>query len=368
MADLLVGTRKGLFEIERQGGGYRLGAPSFLAVPVTAVLHDGRDGTTYAGLDHGHYGVKLQRRDAGAGEWEELAAPAYPPQPEGTVDVDPNRRDEVPWTTQMIWSLEAAHPHRPGALWAGTIPGGLFRSSDRGTTWELVRALWDEPSRAQWMGGGFDHPGLHSVCVDPRSAEVVLVGISCGGTWRTEDDGASWTVSTGMRAGFMPPDQAENPVVQDPHRLARCASAPDVVWCQHHSGVFRSTDGGATFSEITDIEPSTFGFGVAAHPHDPDTAWLAPAIADEARVPVDGRLVVTRTRDGGESWEALGRGLPDRDAYHLVYRHALDVDANGERLALASTTGSLWVSEDAGESWARVSADLPPIACVRWRS
>jgi photosystem II stability/assembly factor-like uncharacterized protein len=85
-------------------------------------------------------------------------------------------------------------------------------------------------------------------------------------------------------------------------------------------------------------------------------------------VPVDGRLVVTRTRDGGESWEALGRGLPDRDAYHLVYRHALDVDANGERLALASTTGSLWVSEDAGESWARVSADLPPIACVRWRS
>ena len=169
-----------------------------------------------------------------------------------------------------------------------------------------------------------------------------------------------------MRAAFMPPGQEYEPVGQDAHRLARCTAEPDVVWCQHHNGVFRSTDGGASFTEITGIEPSTFGFGVAAHPSDPDTAWLAPAIADEARVPVDGRLVVTRTRDGGGSWEALESGLPDHDAYHLIYRHALDVDASGERLALASTTGSLWISEDAGDSWTLVSADLPPIACVRW--
>ncbi|MET0727191.1 MAG: exo-alpha-sialidase [Acidimicrobiales bacterium] len=366
MGDLLVGTRKGLFEISRTESGYSVGEPAFLAVPVTAVLHDRRDGTTYAGLDHGHYGIKLQRRDDDGAVWEELDAPTYPTKPEGTVDVDPNRKDDVPWATQMIWSLEAAHPDRPGALWAGTIPGGLFRSPDRGGSWELVRSLWDEPSRVEWFGGGYDHPGMHSVCVDPRSADALLVGISCGGAWRSDDDGATWTVATGMRAAFMPPDQAYNPVVQDPHRLVRCAAAPDVVWCQHHNGVFRSVDGGATFTEITDIEPSTFGFGVAVHPGDADTAWLAPAIADEARVPVDGRLVVTRTRDGGASWEALGRGLPDRDAYHLVYRHALDVDSTGERLALASTTGSLWISEDAADSWSLVSADLPPIACVRW--
>lgn len=367
MSELLVGTRKGLFEVGRGAdGAYALGEPAFLAVPVTTVLHDGRDGTTYAGLDHGHFGIKLHRRDRGATTWAELDAPAYPPKPEGTTDVDPNRQDDVPWATQMIWSLEAAHPDRPGALWAGTIPGGLFRSADRGESWELLRSLWDHPSRTEWFGGGYDHPGMHSVSVDPRSPDTTLVGISCGGAWRTDDDGATWTVATGMRAGFMPPEQADNPVIQDPHRLARCAAAPDVVWCQHHSGVFRSTDGGSTFTEILDIAPSTFGFGVTAHPDDPGTAWLAPAISDEERVPVDGRLVVTRTRDGGATWEVLGKGLPDRDAYHLVYRHALEVDGSGERLAMASTTGSLWVSEDAGDSWSLVSADLPPVACLRW--
>lgn len=366
MSDLLVGTRKGLFEVRGSGGEYSVGEPSFLAVPVTALLHDDRDGTTYAGLDHGHYGVKVHRRPSGSATWTEVAAPAYPPKPEGAVDVDPNRRDEVPWTTQLVWSLEAAHPDRPGEILAGTIPGGLFRSPDRGDSWELVRSLWDEPSRTQWFGGGYDHPGMHSVSVDPRSADTMLVGISCGGAWRTDDGGETWAPATGMRAAFMPPEQAYNPVVQDPHRLARCASSPDVVWCQHHNGVFRSTDGGSTFTEITDIEPSSFGFGVAAHPGDPDTAWLAPAIADEARVPVGGRLVVNRTRDGGRTWEALGRGLPDHDAYHLIYRHSLDVDSTGVRLALASTTGSLWISEDAGDSWSLVSPDLPPIACVRW--
>jgi hypothetical protein len=366
MSELLVGTRKGLFAFERTGpGAYEIAETQFLGVPVTAVLHDARDGTTYAALDHGHYGVKVHRRDAGDAAHRELDAPAYPPKPDDADDVDPNRRDEVPWATQLLWTLEPALD-ADGALWAGTVPGGLFRSDDRGASWDLVRSLWDEPSRREWFGGGYDHPGMHSVSVNPADPRDMLVGISCGGGWRTLDGGATWTVSTGMRADFLPPDRAHDPAVQDPHRLARSAADPDVVWCQHHNGVFRSTDGGTTFTEIEERPPSTFGFAVAAHPHDPQTAWFAPAVKDEVRIPVDGRVVVSRTRDGGESFEVLGRGLPDRHAYHLVYRHALDVDATGERLAMASTTGSLWVSEDAGDSWTEVTTALPPVACVRW--
>ena len=164
----------------------------------------------------------------------------------------------------------------------------------------------------------------------------------------------------------MPPGQEHEPVAQDVHRLARCRAEPEVVWCQHHNGIFRSTDSGVTWTEITDVPPSGCGFAVAAHPHDPLTAWFVPAQKDEVRIPVDARMVVTRTRDGGESFDVLAKGLPQDHAYHLVYRHALDVDRTGERLAMGSTTGSVWVSDDAGDAWTRVSAELPPVACVRW--
>ena len=210
-------------------------------------------------------------------------------------------------------------------------------------------------------------PGIHSICVDPRDSRRVSVGVSSGGVWVTEDEGATWNVrSHGMRAEYVPPEQAYDPIGQDPHLIVQGPAAPDVFWCQHHNGIFRSTDGGATFTEIADVAPSTFGFAVAAHPHDPATAWFVPAHSDEVRVPVEGRMVVTRTRDGGASFETLGNGLPSEHAYHLVYRHGLDVDRSGDRLAMASTTGSLWVSEDGGDSWMHVTSALPPAACVRW--
>lgn len=365
MYDALIGTRKGLFGLR----GSSVELVGFLGVPVTAVLADPRDGALYAALDHGHFGVKLQRSDDGGASFEEVAAPVYPEPADDDVAASPVTGAPVPWVTSLLWEVVAGHAEQPGVLWAGTIPGGLFRSDDRGASWELVRSLWDQPSRAQWMGGGYDHPGIHSIALDPRNPSAVLVGISCGGTWASRDGGDSWEVSTGMRAAFLPPEMAYEPVVQDPHRLARCASEPDVVWCQHHNGIFRSTDGGATFVELTEAAVagparSAFGFAVAAHPHDPDTAWFVPAVADEVRVPVGGRLVVSRTTDGGHTFEVVTAGLPAGGAYDLVYRHALDVDATGDRLLMGSTTGSLWRSTDGGGSFEALTTHLPPIACL----
>ena len=170
---VLVGTRKGLFTVV---DGEIVDA-AHLGVPVPAVLHDPRDGTTYAALDHGHFGTKLHRRDAG-GEWVEITAPEYPPQPEGVVDIEPFRQIPIPWSLSLLWTLEAGHPDAPGRLFAGTIPGGLFVSDDRGDSWSLVRPLWDDPLRAAWTGGGYDYPGLHSVSPHPGSADEVLVGVS----------------------------------------------------------------------------------------------------------------------------------------------------------------------------------------------
>src|SRR2546426_8105855 len=128
----------------------------------------------------------------------------------------------------------------------------------------------------------------------------------------------------------------------------------------------RSTDGSRSWQEVTAVTPSKFGFAVAAHPQDADTAWFVPAVKDECRVPVDGKLVVARTRDAGKSFQALGKGLPQQHAYDLVYRHGLAVDASGKHLALGSTTGGLWISENQGDSWECISTQLPPIYCVRF--
>ncbi len=357
MSDTLrIATRKGLFCARRHADGWQLEAPAFLGQPVSALLHDARDGTLYAALNLGHFGVKLHCSDDG-GTWSELPAPAFPPAPAGEAAKAPS--------VQLIWTLAAGGADEPGVLWAGTIPGALFRSADRGESWQLNEPLWAVPQRAQWFGGGYDAPGIHSILVDPRDSRRLTLGISCGGAWLSDDGGASWRQGgQGLRAAYLPPDLAFKPESQDPHRLAATAAAPDRIWCQHHNGMFVSDDRGATFREIEAPAPSAFGFAVAAHPSQPDTAWFVPAVKDECRVPVDGRLVVLRSDDGGRSFGAFGQGLPQREAFDLVYRHALDVDATGRRLAMGSTTGNLWISEDGGEAWTQLAGHLPPVAQV----
>jgi len=361
MDDILVGTRKGLFTVR----GGEIARVSFLGAPVTAVLS--RDGSLFAAVGHGHFGAKLHRSQDRGETWKEVASPQWPPKPADADDRNPFSGAAWPWTLDQIWTLEA-DSRGPDALWCGTIPGGLFHSTDAGASWRLVRSLWDRPERKQWGGGGYDFAGIHSICVDPRDPRRVLAGVSVGGAWRTEDGGESWTVaSQGMRAEYMPPEKQYDPVAQDPHRIVLCPAAPDVLWAQHHNGVFRSTDGARSWTEIS-IKPSSFGFAVAVHPRDPDTAWFVPAVKDEQRVPVEGAMAVTRTRDGGKTFQALRSGLPQRHAYHLVYRHCLEVAPDGETLAMGSTTGALWTSRDAGESWTALSRDLPPVFCVRFAS
>ncbi len=367
--ELFIATRKGLLECQRGADGWKLGALHFRGDCTTMLLPNPHDGTLYAGLNLGHFGAKLRRRRAGSSTWEDCGVPHYPDGAEiscrpASPDVPPASK---PATLTEIWSLEAADPARPESLWAGTIPGGLFYSDDAGATWTLNRPLWDQPARLRWFGGGKDDPGLHSICVNPANSQHVTVAISCGGVWRSFDGGASWTnESRGMRADFMPPNLQEDPDVQDPHRLVQCPADPQTLWVQHHNGVFRSTDGGVSWQEFTHASPSVFGFAVVVHPRDPNLAWFVPATKDEFRYPVNSQFVASRTRDGGRTFETLDRGLPPAPSFDLVYRHALDISADGSLLAMGSTTGGLWISEDGGDSWQTVSLSLPPIYCVRF--
>ena len=349
-----VATRKGLFELHRSGAAWRIERISFLGEPVSMVLPPQADGRTLAALNLGHFGVKLHAsHDAGV-RWHEVATPSYPAQPEGASG--------PAWTLLQIWSLEVAH----GIVWAGTLPGGLFRSADFGQSWQLVDALWNRPERAEWFGGGYDVPGIHSICPHPQRPGELLVGISCGGVWLSRDGGTDWRLqAAGMRAAYLPPQQADNPNTQDPHLIARCAKVPDVLWCQHHNGIWRSTDNARSWQELRGAPVSSFGFALAVHPQEPGTAWFVPAQADERRVPVDAALVVNRTRDGGRSFDTLRRGLPHEHCYDLVYRHGLALGADGRTLLMGSTSGNLWGSSDGGDSWQAVAQHLPPIYALR---
>ncbi len=349
---ILVATRKGLITLARNGEWSVL-RTDFAGIPVTATLYDQRDGAIYAVLKHGHFGTKLHRSDDDGKTWIELPAPAFPPDAAGAPALF------------QLWTIETGGAGQKGRLWAGALPAGLFVSDDRGENWRQVSALWNVPEREKWFGGGYDDAGIHSISPDPRDPDRIVVAISCGGVWDTRDAGAHWMLQgEGLVASYMPPELAGQKETQDPHRVVRCDSVPDVMWMQHHCGIFRSVDAGVSW---TPIKPpgDDFGFAVAAHPREGGTAWFVPAIKDEMRVPRDGALAVTRTQDGGKTWQSFRDGLPQRNAYDMIYRHGLDVDETGNRLAMGSTTGSLWVSENGGEGWQLLNAHLPPIYAVR---
>ncbi|MFM1907503.1 MAG: hypothetical protein RLZZ591_1180 [Pseudomonadota bacterium] len=363
MHQLLLGTRKGLLLVQGEGTDWHVTAHHFAGDPVTQILVDPRDGCWYAALNLGHFGVKLRKSTDQGGTWQEITSPAFPTKPtEGPWADDPSH-----WNVELIWSLTAGGPDQPGTLWAGCMPAGLFRSDDSGASWSLNTALWLDPRRKEWMGGGNDYPGMHSVLVDPRDAQHVTVAISCGGVWQTRDGGQQWALTShGMSASYMPEGSADEPNTQDVHALVQCAAHPDAVWVQHHCGIYKSTDSAHTWQHIEATPPSGFGFAVACDPRDPQRAWFVPAQADTHRYPVDGRLVVTRTDDGGKTFKTFGQGLPAHNAYHLIYRHGLAVTPDGQTLAMASTTGGLWTSANAGESWHCISRDLPPVAVVKF--
>lgn len=375
MMKLWLSTNKGVLELSKVGASWELRRTHFLAVKSPMMLPGtgANSRRVWAALSHGHFGSKMHRSEDGGTTWAEIGVPSYPAYPDGVEpEKNPVSGKPIKWDLEFVWALEEGG--RPGELWCGTLPGGVFKSRDHGDTWELCESLWRDPRRLQWMGGGYDSPGVHSICVDPRNPDHVVIGVSTGGLWETFDGGTSWSLEgEGMIAGYMPPGQQLDRLVQDAHRVAVSGANFNSMWVQHHCGMFKSADGGKTFKQIgpemgkdAAVKRSGFGFAVAAHPGCPKTAWFVPAIADEMRVPVGGRLEVAKTVDGGETFAWHGKGLPSENAFDLVYRHALDVAPDGTTLAMGSTTGNLWISRDGGESWDQVSGNLPPIYCARF--
>lgn len=378
---ILVGTRKGTFVAEKAGGAWKARLAGHAGVGVNYVARDPSSGTYWAALGHGHWGAKLSRSSDEGKTWEDAPQIAYPSWARYIAAPDSMAEEAGPIrmvdaTLLKLWCLGF---DGAGKIYAGTIPGGLFVSSDGGESFELCRGLWDHESRGgdvsetegtgktHWSGtpaseGGEFAAGIHSIVVDPRDPKRVLVAISSAGILETTDGGETWVGrNKGMTNDFLPPGAEWG---HDPHLVELCPGDPDHVWQQNHCGVFYSSDGAKNWKMVSSKDDGVhFGFPVAADPKDGKTAWVVPGKGDFERTAIDGKLFVGRTQDGGETWERLDEGLPQECAYDVVYRHALGL--SGDTLAFGSTTGNLYVSEDRGESWTAVAQNLPPIYSVK---
>jgi photosystem II stability/assembly factor-like uncharacterized protein len=261
---------------------------------------------------------------------------------------------------KTVWNVTAAH----GTVYAGVEPAGLFRSGDGGRTWDHVEGLTNHPSRPEWVPG---NGGLilHSIVPHPEDPDRMWVAVSAAGTFETRDGGATWaTRNRGVRADFAPVQYPE--FGQCVHKLVGAADGDGHLYQQNHCGVYRSDDGGRSWTEITDGLPSQFGFAVAAHPRDPLTAWVIPLTRPEdGRFMPDASAAVWRTNDGGDSWIRAGEGLPQEGAYLGVLREAMAVDRlDPAGVYFGTSTGQVYASADEGRAWSLIADHLPPVWSV----
>jgi len=351
-AEILVGTRKGLFVLRgERGRPMDVAARRFEGQTVEFAVRDPRTGRYFASVTDGQFGPRLYSTDDPTAErWEQADGPAFPEGEDAAVE--------------RIWVVQPGE--KDGVLWAGVAPAALFLSEDAGRTWALNRSLWDQPGRKDWQPGA-GGLALHSICPWPGDPERLAIGISAVGVWLTDDGGRTWRHGNkGLVAPYLPEEARDTSLDLCVHNMHRSPVRPDRLFLQFHGGVYRSDDGGETWLDIAEGLPSNFGFPLAMDPRHPDRAFVIPLVADSDRVTPEGRVRVYVTDDAGATWIARSDGLPESEAYLTVLRQAFGHDG-GDPLGLyfGATSGEVFGSADGGRTWSVVAPHLAPVTSVR---
>ena len=360
---VLVGTRKGAFVLTADGKRqeWDVSGPHFAGWEIYHVTGSpAAPARLYASQSSGWFGQVIQRSDDGGGTWQPVGNDFRYDGVPGThqwYDGTPH-----PWEFARVWHLEPAL-NDPDTVYAGVEDAALFRSTDGAQTWQELPGLRGHESGPSWQPGA-GGMCLHTIVQDPSDPARIFVAISAAGVFRSDDAGETWRpITRGLRSEGIPDEDAE--VGHCVHRIAMHPSRPSVLFMQKHWDVMRSDDGGELWREVSGNLPSDFGFPIEVHAHEPDTIYVVPIKSDSEHFPPEGKLRVYRSRSGGDEWEALTNGLPQRDCYVNVLRDAMAVDSlDSCGVYFGTTGGAVYASADAGDSWSPIVRDLPPVLSV----
>jgi BNR/Asp-box repeat len=360
---VLVGTRKGAFILTSDGrrAKWEVEGPHFSGWEIYHVKGSPADpDRLYASQTSGWFGQVVQRSNDGGKTWEAVGNKFLYDGTPGThlfYDGKPH-----PWEFKRVWHFEPAL-NDPDTVFAGIEDAALFRTTDGGQTWHELAGLRSHDTGSRWQPGA-GGMGLHTVVLDRSHPKRMFVAISAAGVFRSDDAGESWRpMNRGLHSPFLPDPTAE--VGHCVHRIAMHPSRPDVLFMQKHWDVLRTDNGGESWQEVSGNLPSDFGFVVDVHAHEPETIYVVPIKSDSEHFPPDGKLRVYRSRTGGNEWEPLTKGLPQRNCYVNVLREAMAVDAMDEcGIYFGTTGGQVYASADAGDSWKAIVRDLPAVLSV----
>ena len=360
---VLVGTRKGAFVLTADGKRERwdVSGPHFGGWEIYHLKGSPADpNRIYASQSSSWFGQVIERSSDGGKTWETVGNKfAY----EGAVGnhlwYDGTQR---PFEFARVWHLEPSLDD-PDTAYAGIQDAALFQTTDGGQTWRELPALRNHPSAAAWQPGA-GGMCLHTILLDPSHPGRMFIAISAAGVFRSDDAGATWRpINRGLRSEQIPDPTAE--VGHCVHRIAMHPSRPNVLFMQKHWDVMRSDDAGESWKDVGGNLPTDFGFPIDVHSHEPNTIYVVPIKSDSEHYVPDGKLRVYRSRTGGQEWEALTKGLPQRDCYINVLRDAMAVDAlDSCGVYFGTSGGQIYGSADAGDSWAPIVRDLPPVVSV----
>jgi hypothetical protein len=360
---VLVGTRKGAFVLSSDEGrrDWEVDGPHFAGWEVYHVAGSPADpDRLWAAPSSGWFGQVIQRSEDGGRTWDPVGNDfSYATAVGEHQWYDGTLR---PWEFARVWHLEPSRTDRD-LVYAGIQDAALFRSTDGGDKWTELTGLREHSSGPQWQPGA-GGMCLHTIVLDPRDADHMTVAISAAGVFRTDDGGGSWRpINQGLLSDGIPSPAAK--VGHCVHKLAMHPDHPDTLFMQKHWDVMRSDDGGEKWTEISGDLPTDFGFAIAVHSHEPETVYVVPITSDSHHFPPDGRLRVYRSRTGGNEWEALTDGLPQKDCYVDILRDAMAVDTLDDcGVYFGTTGGQVYASADSGDTWTPIVHDLPPVLSV----
>ena len=360
---ILVGTRKGAFILtsDARRQQWEISGPHFAGWEIYHLKGSPVDpNRIYASQSSGWFGQLIQRSDDGGKTWQPVGNTFAYEGETGThqwYDGTPH-----PWEFKRVWHLEPSLTD-PDTVYAGVEDAALFRSTDGGKTWNELAGLRNHESGPKWQPGA-GGMGLHTILLDPVHPGRIFIAISAAGVFRSDDEGKTWRpTNRGLRSQYIPDPDAE--VGHCVHRIAMHPSRPDVLFMQKHWDVMRSDNAGESWQEVSGNLPTEFGFPIAVHAHQPETVYVVPITSDSEHFPPEGKLRVYRSRSGGNEWEEMTRGLPQRDCYVNVLRGAMSIDRLEPcGVYIGTTGGQVYCSADDGDSWAAIVRDLPAVLSV----